>query len=193
MIRGSELLTNQAGSYGANMIRSVMKHARLTRLVAAAELPVILAIAPALLFPTPKRLLVLSVVPGLWFSARVAGGRMIPRTPMNAALGLMLAMVGVSLYETFDIRFSLGKVSGVVLGVLLFWAIARWLTTPGRLKVAIAAFLLAGAGLAVVGLLGTRFYSTKFPVFWDITETLPMIIRGVPGAEGGFIPVRATG
>ena len=129
---------------------------RLARLVAGAELPVILAIAPALMFPTPELLTVLAVVPFIWLCAWIGGGRFIPRTPMNTALGLLLAMVGVSLYATFDIRFSLGKVSGTVLGVLLFWAIARWLTTSGRLKVALAAFLLVGTGLAIVGSAGVE-------------------------------------
>ena len=86
-----------------------MKLIRLARLLAAAEIPIILAIAPALLFPTPRRLLVLSVVPVLWVSARFAHGSLVPRTAMNTALWVLLATVGVSLFATVDVRFSLGK------------------------------------------------------------------------------------
>jgi putative inorganic carbon (HCO3(-)) transporter len=177
------------------MALSFVKRARLARLVAAAELPAILAMAPALLFPTPGRLTVLAAVPIIWLCARIAGGRCIPRTPLNPALGLMFAMVGVSLAATFDIHFSLGKVSGVVLGALLFWAIARWLTSPERLNAGTAAFLLAGAGLAVAGLLGTaRFFkSPPFPAFEELRFNLPMVIRGVPGAENGFNPNAVAG
>ena len=129
---------------------------RLARLVTAAEVPVILATAPVLLFPTPEGLVVLVVVPFLWLCASINGDRIIPRTPMNLALGLLLAMVGVSLHVTFDVQFSLGKVSGTVLGVLLFWAVVRWLTTSQRLAVAVAAFLLVGTGLAIVGSAGVE-------------------------------------
>lgn len=160
--------------------------ARFARFVAAAELPVIIAIAPLLLFPTRRHLVVLAVVPIIWLCARIAGGHIVPRTPMNAALWLMLAMVGVSLYATFDIGFSLGKVAGVVLGVLLFWAVARWLTTPERLRLATAVFLLAGAALAVLGLLGAPVQTRRLQVLAAVTTRLPIVIRGVPGAEEGF-------
>ena len=111
---------------------------------------------------------------------------------MNAALWLLLAMVGVSLFATFDVRFSLGKVSGVILGALLFWAIVRWLTTTARLLTATAAFLLAGATLAIVGLLGTEG-SDKLSGLSAMTARLPHVIRGIPGAEEGFNPNAVSG
>jgi len=154
-------------------------------MVTALELPAVLIIAPVLLFPTPARLAVLAVVPVIWWCAWLADGRAIPRTPMNAALWLMLVMVGVSLFVTFDVRLSLGKVSGVVLGALLFWSIARWVRSSERLAIAAAAFVLAGAGLAIIGLLGVN-WDNKFPMIGAITAQLPKAIRGVPGAEVGF-------
>jgi putative inorganic carbon (HCO3(-)) transporter len=169
-----------------------MNGARLVRLVASAELAIVVAIAPALLFPSPGRLAVLAVVPVVWFCARTAGGRVVPRTPLNAAVWLLLAMVVVSLYATFDIRFSLGKVSGVLLGTLLFWASARRLTTSAALKVGTVGFVLAGVGLAIVGLLGANGAS-KFPVLGVLAARLPVAIRGVPGAEDGFNPNAVAG
>ncbi|MCX6545090.1 MAG: O-antigen ligase family protein [Acidobacteria bacterium] len=130
-----------------------MSHSRLVRFVAAAELPLIIAIAPLLLFPTPGRLTALAAVPVIWLSAKTTSGRFIPHTPVNSALWLLLAMVGISLGATSSVQGSLGKVSGVVLGALLFWAITRWMTMPWRLKAGTAVFLIAGACLAVIGLL----------------------------------------
>lgn len=149
-------------------------------------------IAPALLFPTPRRLVVLSVVPIIWFCARLGGDRFLPRTPMNASLSLMLAMVGVSMLVTFDLRYSLGKISGVILGILLFWAIARWVTNLNRLKVAVLFFLLAGAGLAIAGLFGAPV-SARSATLAVVTARLPNVIRGVPGAEDGFNPNPVAG
>jgi putative inorganic carbon (hco3(-)) transporter len=111
---------------------------------------------------------------------------------MNAALWVLLTMTGVSLYATFDVRFSLGKISGVLLGVLLYWAVTRWMTTASRLRMGTLAFLMAGAGLAVVGLLGTNWIE-KFPVLAAVSALLPKAIRGIPGAEEGFQPNAVAG
>jgi putative inorganic carbon (HCO3(-)) transporter len=165
---------------------------RVARLVASAELPILLAIAPALLFPTPSRLLVLVAVPIVWLCMKLTDEPIVPRTPMNTALALMLLMVGVSVYATFDVSFSLGKVSGVVLGILLFWATTRALTTVHRLTIGIAVFLLAGASLAIIGTFGvTRLGNTSAAD--AIIARLPWAIRGVPGAEEGFNPNPVAG
>ena len=150
------------------------------------------ALAPVLLFPTPARLLLLALVPIVWFVAWRATGRAVPRTPLNVGLWMLLLTVAVSAGATFDIRFSLGKISGVLLAALVFWATARWVTTPGRLVTGLAAYLLAGGALAVLGLLGINWID-KFSVFGRIIERLPKAIRGAPGAEEGFQPNAVAG
>jgi putative inorganic carbon (HCO3(-)) transporter len=149
------------------------------------EIPVLLAISPVLLFPTPARLVVLFVVPVLLGAAYVSTGRALPRTPMNVALFVLLAMVLVSLFVTIDVVLSLGKVCGVILGTLLFWAIVRWSTTADRLQFATLVYVLAGIGLAAAGLFGAN-WDNKFAVVGSITSQIPGAIRGVPGAEVGF-------
>lgn len=161
---------------------------RVSRLVtgmAEAELPIVAVIAPALLFPSPTRVLVVPLVLLVWFCNRRVHGHWIPATPLNAPLLLLLGMVAVSLAATFDVGFSLGKVSGVVLGAFVFWAVTRWVTTAPRLRAALAVFLGAAGGLAIIGLLGTNWFD-KFPLFDVIIKRLPPAIRGIPGAEEGF-------
>ena len=152
---------------------------RSAELVTSAELLIVAAIGPVLLFPTPTRLLVLVVVPLLWFCAWLTTGRAIPRTPLNLALWLLLTMVAVSLYATFDVRFSLGKVSGVILGALLFWAVTRCITTRERLSLGVAAFLLAGGGLPIIGLLGTN-WPDKIPMLGAVIRRLPKPFAACP-------------
>jgi len=149
------------------------------------EIPVLLAISPVLLFPTPARLVVLAVVPVLLFAAYRSTGRALPVTPMNVALFVLLGMVAVSLSVTIDVVLSLGKVCGVLLGTLLFWAIVRWVTTADRLQFATVVYVLAGVGLAASGLFGAN-WDNKFTVVGAITSHIPAAIRGVPGAEVGF-------
>jgi putative inorganic carbon (hco3(-)) transporter len=164
----------------------------LTARLAAAEPLVVLAIAPLLLFPTPARVVPALAVPVIWWCNRRATGHLVPPTPINAWLIILLGMAGVSLWATYDVRVSLGKVAGVVLGAFVFWAIARWTNSERRLAALTGAFLLAGAVLAVLGLLGTQWYG-KFPVLASIINRLPKAIRGVSGAEEGFHPNAVAG
>jgi putative inorganic carbon (hco3(-)) transporter len=157
-----------------------------------AEVALVLLIAPLLLFPSPRRMLVLAVVPLVWLAARMSTGTWLPRTPLNSVLVVLLAMVGASLWATYDPLASLGKVTGLVLGVCLVWAVARLTVTPSRLRLGVLAFLAAGACLALTGLVGTN-WASKFPVLDSIIARLPKAIRGVPGAREGFQPNEVAG
>jgi putative inorganic carbon (hco3(-)) transporter len=161
-------------------------------MLVAAELALVFLIAPLLLFPSPRRMLVLAVLPLVWLAARVSTGSWLPRTPLNSALVVLLAMAGVSLWATYDPLESLGKVAGVALGVCLVWAVARWMVTPTRLETGVFGLLAASAGLGIVGLAGTNWFS-KFPALDAIVTRLPRAIRGVPGAQKGFHPNEVAG
>ena len=162
------------------------------RFAARAELPLVLLIAPALLFPTPARLLVLIPVALLYVALRRATGSWVPPTPFNVAIGVILAMTAASIAITPDLRFSLDKIAGVTLGVLMFFAIVRRIDTPRDLWTSVLLFALAGAGLAVAGLVGTNWIE-KFPIAAAVTRNLPVVIRGVRGAESGFHPNAVAG
>ena len=165
---------------------------RLARWVAAAELPYVVMIAPALLLPTPRRLVVLAGMPIIWLAARYTGRGWVAGTPFNGAIWLMLGMVGVSLYATPDVLFSLGKVAGTILGMLVFWALCRWMVTRHRLRLGTLGFAAAGGILAVAGLVGVDL-PHKFPVLGALSDSIPRLISGVPGAESGFNPNGVAG
>jgi putative inorganic carbon (HCO3(-)) transporter len=159
--------------------------ARAIALVSAFELPLVLLVAPALLFPTPQRLALALLVPVTWACHWKRSGAMIPAQPMNLPILALLGMAAISLAVTFDTSLSLPKVSGLLLGVLVYVAATRLITTDGRLQVATAVYLGAGVALALVGILGAN-WAAKFPAFDAVTQRLPRVIRGVPGAEEGF-------
>jgi hypothetical protein len=71
--------------------------ARLIACVAAAELPVLFLIAPALLFPSSLRVLVVLLLLPAWLCSGRLSGRLIPPTPLNLSLLVLLGMVGVRL------------------------------------------------------------------------------------------------
>ena len=165
---------------------------RLARLVVKLE-PLLLAMAaPFLLFPRAAWTPVMLVVPLIWLARRIGHGRVIRRTPLDWAVLLMMGMVLVSLYATFDIAFSLPKIAGMVLGVAIYYAVAEYADSGRRLWIAVGMFLVGGLGLSVMGLLGVN-WTTKLPVLGLITNRLPRVIKGLPGAEPGFSPNELAG
>ena len=157
----------------------------LSRVVVRLE-PLLLAVAaPFMLFPRPAWTPVMLAVPLVWLARRIGRGRVIRRTPLDWAILLMMVMVLVSLYATFDIAFSLPKIAGMVLGVGVYYAVAEYADSERRLWVVVSTFLLAGLGLSVVGLLGVNWLA-KLPFLGFITTRLPRVIKGLPGAEPGF-------
>jgi putative inorganic carbon (HCO3(-)) transporter len=141
--------------------------------------------APFLLFPSPTRSLALLVVPGLWLVAWLAGRKPLPRTPLNATLLVMFCMVLVSMWATYDLAFSLPKIAGMVLGIGVFFAVVREGERPIGWWLCLLVYLMAGLGIAGLGLFGTNWLA-KFGFLMPITSRLPTRITGLPGAEAGF-------
>ena len=81
--------------------------------------------APFLLFPgADARLAALAVVAALWLSAWLARHEPFPITPFNRALLLFGLMLLVSLFATFSLEASLGKLVSVILGLAVLRAFA---------------------------------------------------------------------
>lgn len=165
---------------------------RIAQVLTAGELLVLALVAPALLFPTPDRSLALLVLPGLWLAARAATGGFAPRTPFDLSVLALLAMVLVSLFAAFDLANSLPKVAGLLWDVAVFYALVRWTTTPGRLRLGLLGFAFAGAGLSLLGLAGIDWL-VKWPALVPVIRLLPVLVRGLPGAEEGFQPNAVAG
>jgi len=152
------------------------------------ELLLVALVAPLLAFPPLGRgvIWIALALPALWL---VIG---IPPTKLNATLLLLLVAVGVSLLASFDILYSAPKALGVILGVALFFAIVRRVQDGLTLSIAFDLYALAGAGLALIGLLGTNWLD-KVPALARVTAHIPLVIRGVPGQSEGFQPNAVAG
>ncbi|MBE3144767.1 MAG: O-antigen ligase family protein [Planctomycetes bacterium] len=148
--------------------------------------------APFLLFPSPRRSLALLVVPVLWGIAWLATRKPLLNTPLNLPLFLMMLMVLVSLYATYDIAFSLPKIAGMVLGVGMYYALVHSARAEKSVWVGLLVFLAAGLGIAGAGLLGTQWFD-KFAFLQPLATRIPFLIQGLPGAESGFHPNEVAG
>lgn len=101
-------------------------------------------------------------------------------------------MVLVSLYATFDIAYSLPKITGMVLGLAVYYATVEAAADRRSRALALGGFMLAGVGVAGLGMLGTR-WNPKFAIFAPILRWLPPRITGLPGAAEGFHPNEVAG
>jgi putative inorganic carbon (HCO3(-)) transporter len=168
--------------------------------------------APFLLFPSPKGSLVMLVIPALfllrWMALMVnrqekvcqsdaktyQRSTIIPITPLNGALLLLSVMILVSLWATFDINLSLPKISGVLLGIGVFFAIAREGTRSRGWMISLLAFFGLGLATAILGVFGISWFPlNKIAIFSPIIARLPRLLSGIQGAETGFHPNEVAG
>lgn len=150
------------------------------------ELPALALLAPLFVFPPVGRpiLTLVLLLPCVWIFHPP------PRTALNGSLGLFLVAVLVSLTASFDVLFSAPKVLGVVFGIAVFFALVRAIRGPEAL--ALDLFAAAGAALALIGLLGTKWID-KVSLLRAVTSHIPALIRGVPGQAEGFQPNAIAG
>lgn len=153
---------------------------------------VLVLAAPFLLFPGGWRTLALLALPLIFLGNRLATGRFFRRTPYDVAIALLLFMVLVSLYATYDITVSLPKISGVLLGITAMYTLVGFAHTQRRFHWTVLALLAAIAAFTALILLGTR-WGGKVPVLKELGARLPLIIQGLPGAEAGFHPNEVGG
>jgi putative inorganic carbon (HCO3(-)) transporter len=143
-------------------------------------------VAPILLFPhtgLASLLLYFIIVLILqWW----AWGEVFPLTPLNPAILLMAVMVGVSIFVTPDLVSSMGKITGVLLGILVFATVTRHSRTRAGWNSQLGLFILASIILAGIGALGTNWMTSKHTGLNAVIAMLPTHLISLPGAENGF-------
>lgn len=152
------------------------------------ELLVVALIAPLLAFPPLGRpvIWVALIVPLLWLF------ELPPLTPLNGSILVLLVAVLLSITASVDLFYAAPKILGVALGVITFFAIVRRVDSEAALTIAVDLYVVAGVALAAAGLLGTKWWG-KVPLLAKITDHLPLLIRGLPGAVEGFHPNATAG
>jgi putative inorganic carbon (HCO3(-)) transporter len=159
------------------------------------ELLWLVLLSPFYLFPGNggPSILALAALPLIWVVRRLARGRFVPPTPLDWPILLMMVMLLVSLFVTFDPVLSLGKVTGLLFGVAIYYAIVGLVSDAGKpIRWVLIGYSAAGLLLALVGLLGTD-WSFKFNFLANVEARLPTFLRGLPGAENGINPNETAG
>ncbi|RMG92542.1 MAG: O-antigen ligase domain-containing protein [Chloroflexi bacterium] len=159
----------------------------MTRFFLKIEPLILLAVWAVLLFPVGWQALALLILPLIVMNRRLATGHFFPRTPFDVAFLLLLTAVLVSLtIATFDITLSLVKIAGVLTGMSLYYtAVTLGKTNQHGRFLVLSFFLLAGTGIALAGLLGTR-WPGPFAFLNRIGQQLPFWGQ-IPGTIEGTV------
>jgi putative inorganic carbon (HCO3(-)) transporter len=152
----------------------------------------LLLAAPFLLFPSVQRRWVLLLVPLLWLLSWLATKKPLPSTPLNLPLLVLLLMLLVSLYATYDIEVSLPKISGLILGVGMFYALIQAIRSGRGIQLALILYFFMSMAISVVSFFGLRQVQ-KFTFLQPMIDRLPQSLINLPGAEGGFHPNEVAG
>jgi putative inorganic carbon (hco3(-)) transporter len=152
----------------------------------------VILLAPVFLFPSPQRSVLFLLMPllfGLHFFAR---RKIVEFCPANIPLVLLLFMVFVSLFASYDLVLSLPKIAGVLLGAAIYFAFINFVFSERSLTILIVAALAGTVAFSVLALIGMQWTASKVPLLESITAHLPHWIN-VPGTEEGFYPNAVAG
>jgi putative inorganic carbon (HCO3(-)) transporter len=99
----------------------------------------------------------------------------------------------VSLFVTPDLAASLPKLAGMILGLGVYFAVLHHARRKDGWRRSLAAFLLLGSGVALLGLVGTRWVTDKFQALIPLAAKLPSLLLRLPGAANGLQPNEVAG
>jgi O-antigen ligase len=134
---------------------------------------------PFLLFPGRHTLLGLLPLAAIWGLRRVTTGRWSVGSPAHLPMGLLLLALAVSLVPSIALEYSAHKFWGIVLGLAVFSTCLNTCRSPHARAVAAQLFLLGGALLAVVGLVGMAEPMSKLFGAVDLYTRLPRTLTAV--------------
>ncbi|MBW6473915.1 MAG: O-antigen ligase family protein [Anaerolineaceae bacterium] len=154
---------------------------------------ILLAATPLFLMIQPEYSWVLLLIPFTWLISVLAKRQPVPVTPMNLAFLVIAVQVLISLYATYDIAVSLQKVTGVIWGMAVFFALVRFGKKRIGIFVTTLIFILGSAGISVLGLLGIEWPTNKIIIFNSVYDQFPKISSLIPGLSEGFHPNEVGG
>jgi len=166
---------------------------------------VLMHLAPVFLFPSEKFIWLLLVIPVILLFRLVSQKTVFPETFLSWPLLLLLIQVFATCLIVPDLMFSLPKITGIIFGILFFYALFALLKNEKVLKRGLLAFVFGGIFFSLFGLLGINwdYDSLVFSVarligipldktaytrevIPALEKMIPRVNFSLPGAETGF-------
>lgn len=147
---------------------------------------------PLFLFPEPWMWPMAMIPVTCCLGARVGRGRG-TRGTASVPLAALALLAGISLAITPLPSRTFPKVMGLWFGLWACDAVVRWIGRDlRRAQTAVRMQAAAGLALAVIALVGANWIE-KISGLAVITDRLPALLRGIPGAEDGAHPNAIAG
>jgi hypothetical protein len=151
--------------------------------IADRELWLLLLIIPLLVFPVSVLPFVAVGLTALVWACRwVARGRPSIGTAFDGATLILLIMTGVGRAVSVDPALSQSKVWGMVLGFVVFYAVANGVRGESQIVRGGVVLGVLALALAVASFLGTDWSNVRLVTIPAIYDNLPTLIRGLPGS-----------
>jgi len=130
-------------------------------------------------FPLWAQVAALAWIVALWLARRVVKGRWTASTVLDVPVVALLLTVPAAAYVAIDRYAALSRAESLVFAMALAYALANAVHTPHRAWSAATWLLVAGLGLAAIGLVSVD-WADKFPVLAPVLARLPRLIVDVP-------------
>ena len=161
-----------------------------------AEPAIVVMAAPALWFPTqyPPLTIASAVLLGaVWLATTLVRRRFWPPAPWNLALAVLvfMAAVGAACSAVWDL--TLPKVTGLLLGLAVYRALAEFARDRRSLLLALAGLLVLALGFSAMGLLFGELRADKIPFVAALRVRIPQIDQALPDTQGGRVSTNQLG
>lgn len=146
---------------------------------------ILAAAAPLLLFPSVVpglTLVALILLAGGWLARWGLTGRPLPATPFNVVVLVWAVMVGTSILVSADPDLTWPKAAGLILGLAVWRYLAIFAGNERRLWLAVAGFIVVGAGIAFVGVISAD-WEFQVPFVRRVFQALPPQLLVLPGSD----------
>ncbi len=139
---------------------------------------------PLLIFPSRFSILGLLLVALCWELRVIAAPHTLVRAPTDWPLVGLLLMASISLYPSIDLRLSLPKLYGLLLGLTYLLVIIRHVRAPRNLAVLAAVMVIGGVVVSAIGLVGSDWLTSKVTFLADVYSHMPRFIHSVQTSQG---------
>ena len=141
---------------------------------------VLLLAAPFLLFPNSITPLAVALVGLPWLLRWWRYGYLTRRTPLDWPLALLALMALIGAWQAVDPALAVPKLLGILLSLAAFYAVVNSTHAARHVWLWVAALLLMGFGLALLGAVGADWFERKIfnlGGFYRLLPRLPEALR----------------
>jgi O-antigen ligase len=149
---------------------------------------ILFGLSPVFLFPTSATSALLFIFPLLWLYKWKKASRFIEPTVLDFAVFLLLFQVFLACVTTPDLLPSLPKISGILFGIFLFYALAAVLKREIWIKIGVVIFLFSGIAVSLAGVLDMKRTDKYLDPIDAAAALIPKLDYALPGTELGINP-----